>query len=249
MAHINLYDYIALGLDMNGHDATSYVVAKDPEFNQIIDQSIHDTTNLFKWTTPLPKRIEDGGKGYYSDLRKLYAKVKLHFGEFESPWWVIDMENQCIQRVIITEQKQDPLFSDSVWLEWLGANDNSPNFVPKDKDWWKKDKIPGVLYPNNYDTLQGKKINKDDKLYPDIDKDKWAEWYNNKGQDSDFDWRLAIFKHLEGPVYPKWYDPQNPFEPKAIFKHPDGNQSNRRSNQSTVVLNAILREDQDYKGN
>ena len=55
MAHINVRDFIGIGLDMSTLTAVSYVIAKDKNFEKVIDQSIHDTANLEKWVSPLPK--------------------------------------------------------------------------------------------------------------------------------------------------------------------------------------------------
>lgn len=130
MAHINVRDFIGIGLDMSTLTAVSYTFAKDKNFEKIIDQSIHDTTHLEKWTSPLPKLPEDG-EGYYSDLTTLYARIKLHFGEHSSPWWVLEMKNQTDQNVVITEGKKPNVYTDSKILRWYKTVNN---IEPRDKD-------------------------------------------------------------------------------------------------------------------
>lgn len=123
MAHINVRDFTAIGLDMSTLTAVSYMVAKDKNFEKIIDQSIHDTANLEKWITPLPKLKEDG-EGYYSDLPVLYARIKLHFGNHSSPWWVLEMKNQTDQLVTITEKHKPDVYTDSKALGWYKSEDD-----------------------------------------------------------------------------------------------------------------------------
>lgn len=112
MAHINIGDFISIGMDFNGHTATSYIVAKDEEFTKIIDQSIFDTQNLYRWHTPLPKLPEDG-EGFYKDLSELHAKIRIHAGEKASPWITLDLANQNKQDVIITEDYRKEIFTTS----------------------------------------------------------------------------------------------------------------------------------------
>ena len=72
MAHIIIENYLTLGSG-SSLAATSYQVAKDPEFTKIIDE-IHESREFrLKWWTPLPKP----GGGFYSDEIELYARVKL----------------------------------------------------------------------------------------------------------------------------------------------------------------------------
>ena len=128
MAHINVRDFIGIGLDMSTLTAVSYVFAKDKNFEKIIDQSIHDTANLEKWTSPLPKLPEDG-EGFYSNLPTLYARIKLHFGKFSSPWWVLEMTNQTEQNVVITENQKPNVYTDSKELEWYTTNDEDLDYL------------------------------------------------------------------------------------------------------------------------
>ena len=107
MAYTRVTDYIDIGTGAY-KDAVSYHIAKDPEFKQIIAESLHDTKNLDVWHTPLKKLPEDG-EGYYKDEDVLYARVKVHIGTHESPWFTLEPGNQNIQEVVITEEGKDPI--------------------------------------------------------------------------------------------------------------------------------------------
>jgi len=98
MAQFRLHDFIDVGT--HGYiDATSWQVAKDPDFKEIIDQSLHDTVNIYTWNSPLP---DDAG-WFYADLDNLYARVKVHILESESDWYVMEPKNQNDQEFVITE--------------------------------------------------------------------------------------------------------------------------------------------------
>ena len=96
MAHIIIENYLTLGSG-SSLAATSYQVAKDSEFTEIIDE-IHESREFrLKWWTPLPKP----GGGFYSDEIELHARVKL-FREDENgnlyatdDWFVLPMANQA----------------------------------------------------------------------------------------------------------------------------------------------------------
>jgi hypothetical protein len=109
MATVYLEDFIDLGLD-GRHDATSWQVALDINFNTIIDESLVDKVNLTKWKTPLPTI---NGDGFYSDLSALYARIKVHIEDTESPWFVLPTENQNYQQVTITQHGTEILLTDS----------------------------------------------------------------------------------------------------------------------------------------
>ena len=98
MALLRLNDFIDLNVK-GYHDATSWQFATDPEFKDIIDESLHDEVNLTEWVSMLPKK--DGG--YYADLDQLWARVKLHIDHNESPWYVCPPKNQNDQTIIVTE--------------------------------------------------------------------------------------------------------------------------------------------------
>lgn len=111
MAYIRVTDYIDIGT--GGYkDAVSYQIAKDPEFTKIIDESLHDTVNLDVWHSPLKKLPEDG-EGYYKDEDVLYARVKIHIGTHESPWFTLEPGNQNKQDVVITEDGKEPIYTTS----------------------------------------------------------------------------------------------------------------------------------------
>lgn len=109
MATIKLHDYIDYGT--GGYlTAVSYQFALDVNFTKIIDESLHDTVNLTEWTSMLPKI---GEAGYYADLDKLYARVKVHVDEYSSPWFILTPQNQNIQDVVITEKGEEPIYTTS----------------------------------------------------------------------------------------------------------------------------------------
>lgn len=113
MAHIILDDYIDVGSG-GDHDATSWQVAVDPEFKYIIDESLHDTVNLTRWYTMLPK-ID--GDGYYADLSEVYARVKIHVREHESPWFNLGPADQNAQQVRITEEGKPDIHTTSAAID------------------------------------------------------------------------------------------------------------------------------------
>lgn len=128
MAHINIHNYVGIGLDFSRHTATTYQIAKDSNFTLIVDQSIKDTQHKELWYSQLPKRPEDG-PGYYSSECKLYARFKLHFGDtVESPWCDFILDNQREQDVVITNET-NPLraFTNSRDLEWETPCNTKPS--------------------------------------------------------------------------------------------------------------------------
>jgi len=111
MAKILINDYIDVGTG-GVHEATTWQVAKDPDFTKIIDESIEDYDNVTEWHSMLPKLPEDGS-GYYADLDMLYARVKIHVNGYTSPWFVLEPKSQNIQDVIITEEGKDDIHTTS----------------------------------------------------------------------------------------------------------------------------------------
>ena len=83
------------------HTATSWQVALDENFEVIVDESLEDKVNLTYWKTPLPK-ID--GSGFYSD-EKLYARFKVIYGNSESDWYTIYMDQREYGQ---TNQYEDP---------------------------------------------------------------------------------------------------------------------------------------------
>lgn len=119
MAKILLNDFIDIGTG-GPITAVFYQIAKDEEFTKIIDEELVNTGNLREWTTPLPKLPEDG-EGYYSDLKDLYGRIKIHSGSYVSPYYNCEVVNQVDYPVEITD-------GDTVTLtdtDKLGWKDNS----------------------------------------------------------------------------------------------------------------------------
>lgn len=110
MACIKVNDYIDLGTG-GVHNATSYQVALDPEFTQIIDQSLKDTEHVKEWHSMLPMIDRPGN--YYADLSALYARIKVHVDDNESPWFVLEPKDQNKQNVTITEDGQEDIHTTS----------------------------------------------------------------------------------------------------------------------------------------
>lgn len=117
MAHVNIHDYVGIGLDFSEHVATSYQVAKDKDYKIIVDQSLSDVKNLTSWNTPL-KMLPIDGDGYYADLCKLYTRVKLHIGNSVSIWYELPPITQRYQKVVITQRGKDDIVTDSTTLRW-----------------------------------------------------------------------------------------------------------------------------------
>lgn len=244
MAHINILDYIAIGLDTRTHTATSYVVAKDKEFEKIIDSSIHNTVDLLEWTTPLPKREEDG-PGYYSDLRKLYAKVKLHFGKYESPWFILDFEDQMKQNVVITEKERYDRFSKSYYLGW-GYEKGMENEIPDYKTYLQnKDDLYGFVRDGIASSTLI--IPEEDPLKNDLD----YQLYKNDPNYIHPDGETNAEKWAKGEIpYPSWHPNYVPPIVDDNTGNNNGNNDNSSSsgnnnsstsqNNTTIVIKNLL---------
>lgn len=107
MASIRVLDYIDIGT--GGYlDAVSYQIYKIVDGKErIIDESLKDKDNIEVWYSMLPKLPEDKKEGeseYYADESELRARVKVHIGVHESPWFELEPKNQNVQNVIITEE-------------------------------------------------------------------------------------------------------------------------------------------------
>lgn len=110
MAHICVYDFTGIGLDFGNHTATSYIIAKDQDLTQIVDQSLNNTEDKTVWHSMLPKRSEDG-EGYYGDNECLWAGVRIHMGKVSSPWMKMKYPvSQKDQDYVITEDGQKDKF-------------------------------------------------------------------------------------------------------------------------------------------
>lgn len=100
MATFYIDDYIDFGTK-GYHNATSWQVAIDPQFEKIIDQSLDDKINVKQWNSPLP-RID--AAGFYKDLDNIYVRVKVHIFNSVSPWFVLpEVLDQNKQLVTYTE--------------------------------------------------------------------------------------------------------------------------------------------------
>jgi len=102
MARFEINDYMDIGT-IGYHDATTWEVALDEEFTQVIDTSVHDFVNVTTWNSPLPVI---NGEGVYKDLDKLYLRVKIHIGDTTSPWYVAEYKNQNKQIVNFVENDE-----------------------------------------------------------------------------------------------------------------------------------------------
>lgn len=116
MAKIELLDYIDVGSG-SVHTATSWQIAKDPDFEKIIDESLNDTVNIKVWHSMLPMLPEDG-TGYYADEEMIYARVKIHLGETVSPWYVLEPKDQREQDVTISKDGVDIETTTAKDLAW-----------------------------------------------------------------------------------------------------------------------------------
>ncbi len=109
MAMLKIIDYIDICSD-GVHNATTWQVALDADFTQIIDESINDTVNVKEWHSMLPVI---NGIGYYADLEELHARVKVHIDDAVSEWFVLPVVNQNVQTVIITENNKPDIVTTS----------------------------------------------------------------------------------------------------------------------------------------
>ena len=118
--------------------ASSFEIALDPNFTQIIDATYFNKTALESWTSPLPKIGGPAGT-YYGNLEKLYARGRVYAGViptdfalpnyvtdqivndacdatgkiFYSPWSEVAVGTQTFQEVVITEEGKPDINTDS----------------------------------------------------------------------------------------------------------------------------------------
>ena len=107
--------------------ASSFEIALDPNFTQIIDATYFNKTALESWTSPLPKIGGPAGT-YYGNLEKLYARGRVYAGViptdfalpnyatgkiFYSPWSEVAVGTQTFQEVVITEEGKPDVNTDS----------------------------------------------------------------------------------------------------------------------------------------
>lgn len=132
MARIYLRDFESFCTD-GQHTATSWQVAKDENFELLIDQSLNDKVNLTEWNTRLPKRAEDISAGeeypFYGDETVLYARAKVHMGQTESNWFPIGPKSQLVQKVYVTPVDGDAYWSDTQELGWDPSPVDDPDIL------------------------------------------------------------------------------------------------------------------------
>lgn len=111
---IVIEDYISINAGTY-HNASSYQVALDPDFTQIIDETHKDTVHVKSWHTPLPM-IGDP-MHHYSNLTKVYARVKVWINDTESEWYNTPVVNQQDQTIVVTEEGKEPVIYNSLELK------------------------------------------------------------------------------------------------------------------------------------
>jgi len=110
MATLRINDFIDIGTH-GYHNASSWQVALDENFEQIIDESLSDKINIEEWSSMLP---EINGKGFYKDLSNLYARCRVHIDHNVSPWYVMKPKNQNDQLYLITEEGKQEFLLDGL---------------------------------------------------------------------------------------------------------------------------------------
>ena len=101
MAILKINDYI--DFDTDGEIiSVSWQVALDPNYTQIIDQSLEDKVNKREWITKLPVIGATDGS-CYADLDAVYSRVKIHMNGAVSPWFEITPLNQNDQSITYNE--------------------------------------------------------------------------------------------------------------------------------------------------
>ena len=112
MATIHIDDFIDYGTK-GWHAATSYQIATDSNFNNILDESIWDEVNITSWNTPLEDKNNPGT--FFTELSSLHARVRVHIidrytdengnlveNDVSTPWFVVPTANQNDQPIIVT---------------------------------------------------------------------------------------------------------------------------------------------------
>lgn len=112
MATFKLSKYVIIGSG-SGIDAASWWVAKDKDFKKIIDKTERDPSALTEWSSMLPKLPEDGGKGYYKNLKELYVKVQIHVGRTSSGPFITGPFTQRSLPIVITEQDKEDIVTNT----------------------------------------------------------------------------------------------------------------------------------------
>lgn len=96
MAKIEILKYLSLGAE-TPLVATSYQIALDADFTQIVDEIHESIEHRLLWETTLPKR---DGTGFYSDEETLHSRVRLFLrdenGALYAPddWYLLPVQSQ-----------------------------------------------------------------------------------------------------------------------------------------------------------
>jgi len=99
MARFIIKDYESLGCK-GYHNASSWEVALDKDFKNIIDSTYKNKDAIREWRTPLP----NGKGGFYKTLDKIYARCKVWIDDDSSEWFEVKPANQNDQLIRITEE-------------------------------------------------------------------------------------------------------------------------------------------------
>lgn len=116
MARIELKDYMDIATK-GMPTATSWQVALDKDFKNIIDESLENKESIYEWITPLPKI--DNPDDFYDDLDELYCRVKLHIYDTVSDWFVFPVNTQKDYEINYIENGE---IVDTVNINKLGEN-------------------------------------------------------------------------------------------------------------------------------
>lgn len=96
MAKIEIKKYLSLGAS-TPLVATSYQIALDSNFTQIVDEIHQSEEYKLEWSSPLPKI---NGTGFYSDETALYARIRLFLRDENDilyapdDWYVLPVMSQ-----------------------------------------------------------------------------------------------------------------------------------------------------------
>lgn len=140
MATLYLNTFIDYGCK-GYHNASSWQIALDPEFTQLVDSSMDDQVNLVSWNTPL---LHPGGSGAYADLDNLYARIKLHIDDTISPWYDLNIGNQTDQTITVTEEDGTTTTYNSIEM---GLQDGGNTIE------YLRDKYNEIILDNNSDYI------------------------------------------------------------------------------------------------
>ena len=100
MATIRIKEVFELGLE-NEHDATSYQVATDVDYDHKLLDVVKDRVNLLELRTVL--RNDDGTLFEFNV--PVYARVKLHYRDYDTAWFDVGtcMRGNNVEEIENTE--------------------------------------------------------------------------------------------------------------------------------------------------